>query len=58
MLILDIMHVLASLWPVAFSYHKDGTPEASRWVTAAEGDFVQLLACTVLRRVTFSNTVS
>jgi hypothetical protein len=31
-LILDIMHVLTYLWPVAFCYHKDGSPEASRWV--------------------------
>jgi hypothetical protein len=31
-LILDIMHVLTYLWPVAFAYHDDGTPEASRWV--------------------------
>jgi hypothetical protein len=31
-LILDIMHVLTYLWPVAFAFHEDGTPEASRWV--------------------------
>ena len=31
-LILDIMHVLAYLWPVAFADHKEGSPEASRWV--------------------------
>lgn len=32
LLILDIMHVLTYLWAVAFAYHKEGTPEASRWV--------------------------
>lgn len=31
-LILDIMHVLTYLWAVAFAFHKEGTPEASRWV--------------------------
>lgn len=31
-LILDVMHVLTYLWWVAFAYHDDGTPEASRWV--------------------------
>ncbi len=31
-LILDIMHVLSYLWPVAFADHKEGSPEASRWV--------------------------
>jgi hypothetical protein len=32
LLILDIMHVLTYLWAVAFAFHKEGTPEASRWV--------------------------
>lgn len=31
-LILDIMHVLTYLWPVANAYHEEGTAEASRWV--------------------------
>ena len=33
-LVLDIMHVLAYLWPIAHSYHKEGSAEASRWVMA------------------------
>jgi hypothetical protein len=31
-LILDIMHVLTYLWPVAFAYYKEGSADASRWV--------------------------
>jgi hypothetical protein len=31
-LILDIMHVLTYLWSAALAFHRDGSPEASRWV--------------------------
>jgi len=31
-LVLDVMHVLGYLWPVAFTFFDDGIPEASRWV--------------------------
>lgn len=31
-LVLDLMHVLLRLWKVAHAFHKEGSPEAIRWV--------------------------
>lgn len=31
-LVLDLMHVLLRLWKIAHAFHKEGSPEAIRWV--------------------------
>jgi len=39
-IVLDVVHALEKLWLAAYSFHKEGTPEAEAWV---QHQFVKLL---------------